>query len=62
MNIVIENRDSNNILHGYQEWYGLVTQRGYLKNVLLLRSMYYHGDEVGYEEYHQPKQTTFYIR
>jgi hypothetical protein len=44
-----------NKLHGYQEWYGVT-------NKLLCRCIYKHGDDIGYEEYHTAKKTTFYIK
>jgi len=41
--------------HGYNERYDY-------QDVLRLRVMYKHDLEVGYEEWHEYKQTSFYIR
>jgi len=53
--IDIEETDSNGLYHGYQEWYD------YFGN-LSLRLIMKHGNEIGYEEWHNENETNFYIR
>jgi len=49
-------KDSNGKWHGYQEWY-------HLNKILMLRGLYKHGLEIGYEEYHGSTwKTNFYIK
>ena len=50
-----ESLDSNGKWHGYQEWYNIYGQ-------LRLRVLMKHGAEIGYEEYHGTKSTSFYIK
>ena len=54
--------NANNEWHGYHQWY-------HYNNLLMLRVMYKHDQEIGYEEYHDYKDinisnsnVNFYIR
>ena len=52
----IEPKDINGQFHGYNEWY-------YDDDIRLwMRCNYKHGREIGYEEWHDARKTTFYIR
>jgi len=55
MNEDIRNYNSNGQHHGYLEL------RDY-NNVLIIRVNYKNDNEVGYEEWHMCKETSFYIR
>ena len=50
----IENINDKGEYHGYVELYWA--------NTVELRGKYYHGVEIGYEEWHHSQQTNFYIR
>jgi len=55
MNKEVINKDENNNLKGYQEWYdinGRMELRGYFKN----------HEETGYVEEHIYLETNYYIR
>lgn len=47
-------KDSNGQWHGYA-----LIHNGLFVNI---RITFKHGEEIGYEEWHEMKQTTFYIR
>ena len=47
--------DSEGRGHGYQQWY-------YGNGVIWYRCVMKHGAEMGYEEWHNNKETNFYIR
>ena len=50
----IINYNNKGEYHDYQEWYNL--------GELELRGNYKHHKEIGYEEWHAVKETTYYIR
>jgi hypothetical protein len=52
----INPKDSNNKLHGYQQWYSFYWLLSFRGNVI-------HGNLKGYNEYHELfKATRFYIK
>jgi len=51
----IDPTDNNGYFHGYQQWYWTTGKLWY-------RGKCIHGLEIGYLEWHDNKQTNFYIR
>jgi hypothetical protein len=55
MNKDINNKNINGHYHGYNEWY-------YNHHKIGLRTIFKHGQHIGYTERHLPKETRYYIR
>ena len=51
----IDPKDNKGYYHGYQEWY-------WGNGKIWYRGKWIHGDRIGYSEWHDNKQTNFYIR
>jgi len=52
----IEPKDNKLRWHGYQQWYWNANGK------IWLRGNFIHGLVIGYQEWHDNKQTNFYIR